>query len=351
MAILAGVTLVRGAADRPSVVVGAMVLGFLWAAFATLVAYPDHALSRNMLIVDVVVGVASLLAPNAAGTEVSFFGGLPLIVVALAALQGRTSGLIAANTLIVATLVALQALSFPAIVGETTLIFAYIGVGILVAWIGDVLRTAEARLVEASEAVGRANTAAARAAERADIGRHLHDSVLQTLALIQRDSRDPQKVTIQARRQERELRDWLFGPPESPRAGLDDGLRAAAAAIEERFEVSVDVVVVGDAPHSDSVAGIVAAAGEAMTNAARHAAVTELDVYGEVADGVIRVYVRDRGVGFDVEAVPSDRHGVRSSIVSRVESLGGAASVKSVDGAGTEWRLTIPMERENDDGK
>lgn len=350
LAILAGVTLARGAAARPSVIIGAIVLSFLWAAFGTLVAYPDNALSSSMLVVDLIIGVASVLAPSWAETDVSFYGGLPLIVVALAALRGRPSGLVAAATLIFGTLVALD-VRLAEIVAQTTLIFAYLGVGILVAWIGDVLRSAEAQLVEANEAVGIARTAAARAAERADIGRHLHDSVLQTLALIQRDSRDPQKVTIQARRQERELRDWLFGSTESPRAGLDDGLRAAAAAIEESFEVSVDVVVVGDAPHSDAVAGIVAAAGEAMTNAARHANVTELDVYGEVSDGVVLVYVRDRGIGFDLIEVPSDRQGVRSSIVSRIENLGGTASLKSAHSSGTEWRLTIPIEREPDDAR
>lgn len=343
LAILAAVTLARGAADRPSVVVAAMVVVLLWAVFGTVVAFPEHALSEGMLVVDLVVGAGVLLAPNAAGTEASFYGGLPLIVVALAALRGRASGLLAAGTLIAATLYALQALRFPAIVGETTLIFAYVGVGILVAWIGDVLRAAEAELVKANEAVVSANTAAARAAERADIGRHLHDSVLQTLALIQRDSRDPQKVTIQARRQERELRDWLFGQHETSKSGLDDGLRAAAAAVEERFEVSVDVVVVGDAPHSAAVEELVAAAGEAMANAARHAGVTDIDVYGETADGVARVYVRDRGVGFDLSEVASDRHGVRSSIVARVERLGGEAALKSSDGTGTEWKLTIPI--------
>lgn len=351
LAILAAVTLAQRAADNPSVIIGAIVVAFLWAAFSTLVAYPDRALSSSMLVVDLVIGVASVLAPVWAGTSVSFYGGLPLIVVALAALRERTSGLIAAATLIVGTLVALRALTLPEIVAQTTLIFAYVGVGILVAWIGDVLRSAEVQLLEANEAVGEARTAAARAAERADIGRHLHDSVLQTLALIQRDSRDPQKVTIQARRQERELRDWLFGSSDSQRAGLDDGLRAAAAAVEESFEVSVDVVVVGDAPHSNAVAGVVAAAGEAMTNAARHAKVTEIDVYGEVVGDVGLVYVRDRGIGFDVDEVPSDRQGVRSSIVSRIENLGGTASLKSAQGSGTEWRLTIPIEREYDDAR
>jgi signal transduction histidine kinase len=204
-------------------------------------------------------------------------------------------------------------------------------------------------LVVANEAVAEARAAAARETERADIGRHLHDSVLQTLALIQRDADDAQKVTISARRQERELRDWLFGSTPSSAPGFEEGLRRAAASVEGRFEVSVDVVVVGNADPSDVVSGLIAAAGEAMTNAARHAGVSEIDVYGESTGGTLAVYVRDRGSGFDPASVPADRRGVRSSILERLESLGGEATVKSSSGTGTEWRMTVPVERTQSD--
>ena len=352
MAILGAVTLARDGDASPGVVIGMIVIGLLWALAATVVAYPERALSREMLLVDLAVGVLSLLAPGqAGGEEASFYGGLPLIVVAIAALRGRVEGLVSAAVLIVVVLgtIVTDIFRFDQIIGETTLIFAYLGVGILVAWIGDVLKQAERQLLAANDAVADARASAAREAERADIGRHLHDSVLQTLALIQRDADDPQKVTISARRQERELRDWLFGSSEGRAPGFDEGLRRAAAGVEERFEVSVDVVVVGDAAPSDAVAGLLAAAGEAITNAARHAGVSEIDVYGESAGDSLAVYVRDRGTGFDLASVPFDRRGVRSSIVERVQGLGGEATLRSSAGSGTEWRLQVPIERVESD--
>ncbi len=346
MAILGAVTLARDADVRPAYVIGMIVIGFLWALAATVVAYPERALSREMLAVDLAVGVLSLFAPDIAGTTASFYGGLPLIVVAIAALRGRVEGLVSAGVLVVTVLgTIVDDISFQEIIGQTTLIFAYLGVGVLVAWIGDVLRQAEEQLVAANDAVAEARASAARESERADIGRHLHDSVLQTLALIQRDAGDPQKVTISARRQERELRDWLFGAAASNDPGFEEGLKQAAADVEDRFEVSIDVVVVGDAGPSPTVSGLIAAAGEAITNAARHAGVHEIDVYGESASGSLAVYVRDRGAGFDLGSVPADRQGVRSSIIDRVEGLGGQATVRSTDGTGTEWRMTVPIER------
>ena len=350
MAILGVVTLARDGAADGAVVVGMIAIGLLWAITATVVAYPELALSRGMLAVDLLVAVLSLLSPWLAGTGASFYGGLPLIVVSIAALRGRLEGLITAGVLVVVAVGTIVSdISFQQIVGETTLIFAYLGVGILVAWIGDVLRQSEARLVEANDAIAEARAAAARAAERADIGRHLHDSVLQTLALIQRDADDPQKVTIQARRQERDLRDWLFGSGSAEATGFEEGLRRAAAAVEGRHEITIDVVVVGDGPPSAAVSGLIAAAAEAMTNAARHGGVKEIDVYGEAAEGSLVVYVRDRGLGFDPEAIPDDRQGVKSSIVGRIAALGGEALVKSSPERGTEWRLTMPIERTESD--
>lgn len=353
MAILGTVTLARDDGIAAGYVIGMIAIGFLWALVATVAAYPERALSREVLVIDLVVGVLSLLAPGLAGTTASFYGGLPLIIVAIAALRGRIEGLITAAVLIVTVLgtIVSDIFSFREIIGETTLIFAYLGVGVLVAWIGDVLRQAEDQLLAANDAVAAARAAAARESERADIGRHLHDSVLQTLALIQRDADDPQKVTISARRQERELRDWLFGSGMSEAPGFEEGLRRVAADVEQRFEVSIDVVVVGDAEPSEAVTGLIAAAGEAITNAARHAGVPEIDVYGEVDADALAVYVRDRGTGFDPETVPTDRQGVRNSIVGRISGLSGEATVKSSHGGGTEWRMTVPIERiQSDDG-
>jgi len=194
--------------------------------------------------------------------------------------------------------------------------------------------------------------------ERADMAAHLHDSVLQTLALIQRNAQDPGTVTRLARAQERDLRSWLYDSPASAEENLSAALKAAAAEVEDAHGVSVDVVVVGEAPLGDAGNGVrhvVAAAREAITNAAKHAGTGRVDVYAEVTGddsddgGEIAVFVRDRGAGFDVDDIPHDRHGVRGSIVQRMERHGGRAEVRSAPGQGTEVRLFQPRPQTRED--
>jgi signal transduction histidine kinase len=144
-----------------------------------------------------------------------------------------------------------------------------------------------------------------------------------------------------ARKQERELRDWLFGA--SPVDGsFAAALNAVAADIEQRHAVPVEVVTSGDGALTDDVVAVIAAAGEAMSNAAVHSGAEVVTVFGEVTDDLFRVYVRDRGRGFDSERVPSDRLGVRESIIGRVTGHSGQATVRSESGWGTEWRLEVP---------
>jgi signal transduction histidine kinase/phage shock protein PspC (stress-responsive transcriptional regulator) len=182
-----------------------------------------------------------------------------------------------------------------------------------------------------------------RSQERADVAAHLHDSVLQTLALLQRNADDPAAVATLARRQERDLRSWLYGE-ESPRTGtLAALLRAAADDVEEAHRVPVELVMVGDAPASVKMAALARSAREAMVNAAKHAGVARVDVYAEVAKGTATAYVRDRGHGFDPETVADDRMGIRTSIVGRMERHGGSANIQSVPGEGTEITLTMEV--------
>jgi len=182
-----------------------------------------------------------------------------------------------------------------------------------------------------------------RSQERADVAAHLHDSVLQTLALLQRNAEDPAAVATLARRQERDLRAWLYGE-ESPRAGTFAALlRAAADDVEEAHRVPVELVMVGDAPASVKMAALARSAREAMVNAAKHAGVARVDVYAEVAGTTATVYVRDRGHGFDPETVADDRMGIRTSIVGRMERHGGTANVQSAPGEGTEITLTMEV--------
>lgn len=182
-----------------------------------------------------------------------------------------------------------------------------------------------------------------RSQERADVAAHLHDSVLQTLALLQKNSGDSAIVATLARRQERELRAWLYGNDEQPGDSLVAALRASAADVEDAHHVPVEVIAVGDSPLDPDVAAIAKAAREAMINAAKHAHVDRIDVYAETDGRTVEVFVRDRGVGFDITSIAEDRMGVRGSIIDRVERHGGTASIRSTPGEGTEVALSVSV--------
>jgi signal transduction histidine kinase len=181
-----------------------------------------------------------------------------------------------------------------------------------------------------------------RSQERTELAAHLHDSVLQTLALVQRRADDPRAVAALARRQERELRAWLSrAPARSRRDSLATAVGAAAGAVEEAHGVTIDVVTVGDARLDARGEAVVAAAREALVNAAKFAGDAAIAVYAEADDGRIHVFVRDRGPGYDPAAAPPDRRGVRDSIVGRMERYGGRATVTTAPGSGTEVELVM----------
>ncbi|HSJ20961.1 MAG TPA: PspC domain-containing protein [Nocardioidaceae bacterium] len=184
-----------------------------------------------------------------------------------------------------------------------------------------------------------------RSQERADVAAHLHDSVLQTLALIQKHAEDGRTVAGLARAQERDLRAWLYADSAAPDTSVAGALRSAAAEVEDAQGVAVEVVTVGDATWTEVARPLVLAAREAMVNAAKHSGADKIDVYAETTPDRVEVFVRDRGKGFDLDAVPEDRLGVRRSIVDRMERHGGAASVRSAPGEGTEVRLSMPLPR------
>jgi signal transduction histidine kinase/phage shock protein PspC (stress-responsive transcriptional regulator) len=180
-----------------------------------------------------------------------------------------------------------------------------------------------------------------RSQERADMAAHLHDSVLQTLALIQRHAGDSRQVATLARAQERDLRSWLYGEQQPSDTSVAGALRTAAAEVEDSHGVPVEVVVVGDAPLSEPLRPLVLAAREAMVNAARHSGAPQVDVYVECTTGSTEVFVRDRGHGFDERSVPLDRLGVRNSIRDRMHRHGGTAAIRTGPGEGTEVRLAM----------
>ncbi len=229
---------------------------------------------------------------------------------------------------ILATQVGLAQL--PQVLGAAALLLA--GVTVVVApWLYRTRR----RLRSAEQQRMRAET-------RADMAAHLHDSVLQTLALIQRQNTDAAQVALLARRQERELRTWLYG--EAPAAST---LRAALEDIrsetETNFAIVVEVVCVGDTEMNESLHAMVQATGEAVTNAAKHSGADRVDVFAEVGADVVEVFIRDRGHGFDPHCVPPDRMGVRQSIRARMERHGGSVRIRTAPGEGTE--VTLEMHR------
>jgi signal transduction histidine kinase len=201
-------------------------------------------------------------------------------------------------------------------------------------------------------ALGEERRARIRTEERAEIAAHLHDSVLQTLALIQQQSDSAREVRRLARGQERELRSWLYGPQgyggvaqahtngtEVPAFAAT--LHAAAGEVEDTYAVSMQVVVVGDCALEEPLPALVQASREAMVNAAKHAGVTEVSVYAEVEPGQAHVFIRDRGAGFDPAAVAADRHGLADSIRGRMERHGGTVTLRTAPGEGTEVQLAI----------
>jgi signal transduction histidine kinase/phage shock protein PspC (stress-responsive transcriptional regulator) len=196
---------------------------------------------------------------------------------------------------------------------------------------------------------GAERAARVREEERAEIAAHLHDSVLQTLALIQRRAGSEADVVRLARAQERELREWLYRDARTSGGSFEDRLTALAAEVETAVGAPIDVVVVGVAPDAagsgeqanGAYDALLQAAREAMLNASRHGGGGPVSVYAESRGGAVEVFVRDRGPGFELEAVPADRLGVRESIIGRMRRHGGEATIASGRG-GTEVRLRLP---------
>jgi signal transduction histidine kinase len=208
-------------------------------------------------------------------------------------------------------------------------------------------------LVRMSQDLSEERTMRIRAQERAEVAAHVHDSVLHTLTLIQRHAEDPGEVRRLARAQERELRNWLYRPEgtgkdedEEPDT-LAEAVKRTAAEVEDAHGVPLEVVVVGDCPLDEGLAAQMQAAREAMVNAAKYGGGGgAVQVYAEVEGRTVFVSVRDRGPGFDLDAVPADRMGVRESIIGRMQRNGGTARLRSVPGDGTE----VELEMERADG-
>ncbi|MFD1542364.1 ATP-binding protein [Nonomuraea guangzhouensis] len=187
-----------------------------------------------------------------------------------------------------------------------------------------------------------------RSEERAEVAAMVHDSVLHTLTLIQRVAHDPFEVTRLARAQERDLRNWLYQPAQDADATLAAAVRRIAAEEEDAHGVPIEVVCVGDIAldPAGKLAAMLKASRQSMVNAAKYSGSPSVAVYAEVEGEEVTIFVRDRGKGFDLDAVPLDRMGIRESIIGRMERHGGAARLRTAPGEGTEVMLTMKVEKQ-----
>lgn len=206
-----------------------------------------------------------------------------------------------------------------------------------------------AQLARLSDERDREQRARIREEERSAIAAHLHDGVLQTLALIQKSVDDPAHVGQLARRQERELRQWLHGDVTAPNGRLASTLADEIAGVEAEYEIPIEVVCVGDAGLDEGTLALIGAVREAAVNASSHSGAPKADVFVEVDHSEIHAFVRDRGCGFDVDHRPNGRRGIRDSMIGRMERAGGSCEIRTSPGEGTEVRFHLPRSSDNQD--
>ncbi|MGF1667162.1 MAG: sensor histidine kinase [Acidimicrobiia bacterium] len=351
-ALLGLLTLLDRSAGAPQWVMVSIGLAVAWGIATSVVYRTDPTLATSRLLVggDLALAVFALTLGTAlsAGTELTatalaqventYYGGMPILAVVVAAIRSRRAAWVSAITLAGVTSgdLTLDAVGNRAVLVPMSQIIVYMAGASIATWAIGVLRRADQRMRSTTEAL-------ARSTERTQIFEHLHDSVLQTLALIQKAADRPAEVTSLARRQERELREWLYGSERRDQGDLADLIRRSASDVEDRYGVPVEVVVVGDLPTSPRVEAMVGAVREAAVNAAKHSGATQIALYVEVEADRVVAYVRDRGRGFDPGAVGPDRRGISDSIRARMQRVGGSASVRTGRERGTEWSLEAPL--------
>ncbi len=325
---------------RPGVVVGSVAAVWIWTAVTFWLAASDRFENPVWLVIDLVVAVAIVASDAADGaTQGGFVGGYPMSSVLLWGYAYRMPGGLSSAAVVSAGLVSAGVFN---LAGNIATAILYLAVGGVAAWAFDVLRSSERRRVRAEAELEAERAARIRSEERAGVAAHLHDSVLQTLALIQTGASDEAEVRSLARVQERELRNWLLGAPDGV-GTLVRALESVCSEIEKRHGVAVELVSVGDRNMDDALAALVGATRESVINAAKHAGVEKISVFAEASESMVEVFVRDRGIGFDPDAVESDRRGLSESIRGRMDRHSGSAEINSSIGSGTEVRLAMPV--------
>jgi signal transduction histidine kinase len=341
MGALVGATLVTDTGANQVIVGGTYALALAWTGLTVAHAMnPRWFHTPAWVALDGAVAIWVSVSPFVAGSRDLFFGGYPLswlLLVAYAAGLWPTLGA-------AAVLAAGQVIGSLGEAGRTaTQVAGDVGVFLAAAlafgWGATALRRYDLARTQALEALEEERAARIRAHDRAEIAAHLHDSVLQTLALIQRDPSDPRRTASLARRQERELRGYLDQIASPHRRSLRAALRQTAGEVEDLFMVRVDAVVVDDCELDERLEALLGSTREALVNAARHSGADLVSLFAEVTPAVVTVTVRDRGRGFD-PAFPPGR-GITESILGRMERIGGTARVRSAAGEGTEVDLAV----------
>lgn len=299
-----------------------------------------------VMMIDVATAVAALFVPWMAGntTALEFSAGYPLSSVALVVVLSGRAGFLAGGALLAAALVRRVAIfENPSLGNVVSDLMVWLFPTALMVWTATIIRGFAEDRRRSQEALTEALAERVRLEERQSVAAHLHDSVLQTLALIQRQPEDTPGVAALARTQERELRAWLYGGDAQSGESLRAAVEATCAEVEDQHRIAIELVAAGDLDMSDDLDALVRAGREAIVNAAKHAGTDSVTVFVEVADGAARMFVRDRGQGYDRDAVGDDRRGVRDSIIGRMKRHGGTAEIRAPRGGGTEVRLEMPL--------
>lgn len=344
MVLLGALVLTSSQAARPGWVVAGLVGIVAWTAVTVIMTLraPWTAATWGFVAIDIAVSVFSVLS-SVQADSILFAGGYPLAAVfASIYAKGTVGGAVSAAALTAATFARLPGRPSFDQPNSVSIVISYLFSAAAAAGATSVLRSNDARRAAAEEALALEQAARARADERADVAAHLHDSVLQTLALIQRDNSASDQVRGLARSQERDLRRWLYQADEGSASEFRDAVHAMAAEVDELAATHVECVIVGDSPMNDRLEALVRAGREAVLNAAKHSGTKTVSVYAETNQAGTTLYVKDRGTGFDPAAVPRDRRGIADSIVGRMNRHDGTATITSAPDRGTEVRLTMP---------
>jgi signal transduction histidine kinase len=344
MTLLVLTTLITDADANRTVVIAAEALATMW-TLATIWAArtPGIMGSRWFWLAD--GGVALLVASASfiAGAEDLFHGGYPISWLAVAAYAQGLPGSLGASLVLASQ----QVIGF-LVEGRRSMVATigsavFIVFGVILGWTFDTLRRNDAERRAAEQRLEEARADRTRQEERVALANQLHDSILQTLHIIRTDADDPDRVRYLARREERSMYRMISDFASPYEDGFRSSLFAARDDVEDLYPVEIRAVVRDDAAMTAELTAVVDATREAMTNAARHSGDSAFDLYAEISAGGVRVYVRDRGVGFD-PSVAHPRHGMTHSIRERVAGVGGSATITSTPGAGTEVEISVVVE-------